>query len=142
MIRRVLVGLDLSDRTGPVLAWAADLAHRLQVPLEAMHVVEVPYPSYFPTQATLGDPAWFRQHQPKVEAKLAEHLAPYPEAKGTVLMGNPAEQLIFAAAPGTLLVVGDVGHSRLHHLLAGGTTTRVVRHAPGDVAVVRTPPRA
>lgn len=138
MIQRVLVGLDFSTHSDAVLAWAADLARRLGVPLEAMHVVEVPYPSYFPTQATLGDPAWFREHQAKVLATLTEHLAPYPEAKGTVRQGNPAEQLIFAAEPGTLLVVGDVGHSRLHHLLAGGTTSQVVRHALGDVAVVRT----
>jgi len=139
MIQRVLVGLDFSPHTDAVLDRAAELASRLHVPLEALHVVEVPYPTYFPTQATLGDPAWSGRHQARAQAKLAEHLAPYPEARGTVREGNPAEQLIFAAEPGTLLVVGDVGHSRLHHLLAGGTTARLVRHAPGDVVVVRTP---
>jgi universal stress protein A len=35
-------------------------------------------------------------------------------------------------------VLGQVGHSALEHLLFGSTASKVVRHAPCDVLVVRT----
>ena len=39
--------------------------------------------------------------------------------------------------PEALLVIGQVGHSALEHLLFGSTATKLVRHAPCDVLVVR-----
>ena len=139
MFSRILVGLDFSPTSLAALAQAHELGTRLNIPVTALHVVEMPYPSYFPTYATLGDPAWFREHEPKVQTKLDACLAPYPEIASRVRQGNPGECLLMEAAADTLLVVGHVGHSRWEHLLFGSTATAVARHAPGSVWIVRAP---
>ncbi|MBI3132945.1 MAG: universal stress protein [Acidobacteria bacterium] len=137
MFRNILVGLDFSPASLKALAEAHGLGLALKVPVQALHVVEMPYPSYFPTYATLGDPAWFREHEPKVQARLEECLRPYPEISSLVRQGNPGERLLMEATPETLIVIGQVGHSRWEHLLFGSTAAAVARHAPGSVLIVR-----
>lgn len=137
MFKHILVGLDFSPASLKALAEAHELGLALKLPVQALHVVEMPYPSYFPTYATLGDPAWFREHEPKVQAKLEECLGPYPEISSLVRQGNPGERLLMEATPETLIVIGHVGHSRWEHLLFGSTAAAVARHAPGSVLIVR-----
>jgi nucleotide-binding universal stress UspA family protein len=137
MFQSILVGLDFSPASLAALAEAHELGQRLKIPVQVLHVLEMPYPSYFPTYATLGDPAWFRAHEPKVQAKLDECLAPYPGIRRLVRQGNPAEQLLMEATPATLIVIGQVGHSRWERLLFGSTASAVARHAPGSVWIVR-----
>lgn len=140
MIRRVLVGVDFSTTSREALAKGAAWAARLGVPLEVLHVIELPrYPTASP-YAALGDPAWFKDLQPQAEARLKAWTEPYPGATWAVETGHPAEALTARADRDTLIVVGQIGHSRLEHLLFGSTAVRVARHAPGDVLVVRTPP--
>ncbi|HJV23573.1 MAG TPA: universal stress protein [Holophagaceae bacterium] len=140
MFKTILVGLDFSPASLKALAEGFELGRRLDLPVRALHVVEMPYPSYFPTYATLGDPAWFREHEPKVQARLDESLAPYPGLVSLVRQGNPAERLLMEATPETLIVIGRVGHSRWEHLLFGSTAAAVARHAPGSVWIVRADP--
>lgn len=137
MFTRVLVGVDFSPASRRALARGADLAMRLQVPLVAMHVVETARPPFYNAYAPLGDPGWFKQVEPMVHEKLEEWSASYPQARTLVAQGNPGDALIAEVDPGTLLVVGQVGHSMLEHLLFGSTAHRVVRHATCDVLVVR-----
>ncbi len=137
MFKTILVGLDFSPASLQALAEAHELGLKLNLPVRALHVVEMPYPSYFPTYATLGDPAWFREHEPKVQAKLDECLAPYPEITSRVRQGNPGECLLMEATPETLLVIGQIGHSRIEHLFFGSTAAAVARHAPCSVWIVR-----
>ncbi|HJV88767.1 MAG TPA: universal stress protein [Holophagaceae bacterium] len=137
MFTSILVGLDFSPASLRALAEACELGRRLDLPVRALHVVEMPYPSYFPTYATLGDPAWFRTHEPKVQAKLDESLAPHPGVTSLIRQGNPAERLLMEATADTLIVIGHVGHSRWEHLLFGSTAASVARHAPGSVWIVR-----
>lgn len=139
MFNTILVGLDFSPASLEALAEAHELGAKLGLTVKALHVVEMPYPSYFPTYATLGDPAWFRQHEPQVQAKLEECLAPYPEITSLVRQGNPGERLLMEATPDTLIVIGQVGHSRWEQLLFGSTATAVARHAPGSTWIVRAP---
>jgi universal stress protein A len=137
MFNRVLVGIDFSPASRRALERAAGLAKELRLPLAAMHVVENAKPPFYAAYAPLGDPGWFREVEPKAHEKLAEWLAPYPGARALVASGSPGESLIAEADPMTLLVVGQVGHSALEHLLFGSTANRVVHHAVCDVLVVR-----
>ncbi|HET8714684.1 MAG TPA: universal stress protein [Holophagaceae bacterium] len=139
MIRRVLVGVDFSTASREALAKGAAWAARLGVPLEVLHVIELPrYPTGSP-YAALGDPGWFKELRPQAEARLKDWAAPYPGASWSVETGHPAEAITERADRDTLIVVGQIGHSRLEHLLFGSTAVRVARHAPGDVLVVRAP---
>ncbi len=137
MFNRVLVGVDFSPASRRALARGAEMARLLQLPLVAVHVVETARPPFYNAYAPLGDPGWFRQVEPLVHQKLEEWLAPFPSARTLVSQGNPGDVLIAEADPQTLLVVGQVGHSVLEHLLFGSTANRVVHHAPCDVMVVR-----
>lgn len=137
MFNRVLVGIDFSPASRRALARGAILAQELNLPLVAMHVVENAKPPFYAAYAPLGDPGWFREVEPMAHKKLTEWLAPYPSARGMVASGSPGESLMAEADPDTLLVVGQVGHNALEHLLFGSTANRVVHHATCDVLVVR-----
>jgi universal stress protein A len=142
MFNRVLVGIDFSPASHRALARAAGLAKELHLSLVAIHVIETAKPPFFTAYAPLGDPGWFKDVEPKAHEKLAEWLAPYPAARAMVISGSPGESLIAEADPETLLVVGQVGHSNLEHLLFGSTANRVVHHATCDVLVVREAPKS
>ncbi len=137
MFSRILVGIDFSPASRQALVCAAGLAKNLHLPLVALHVVETARPPFYAAYAPLGDPGWFRDVEPRIHEKLEEWLAPYPSARTLVASGSPGESLIAEADPTTLLVVGEVGHSALEHLLFGSTATRVVHHATCPVLVVR-----
>ena len=137
MLQRVLVGIDFSEASREALKRGAGWAGQLHLPLAVIHVMEVPsYPVVAP-YAGMGDPSWFEDFSPKIEQRLQEWTASYPDTAIIVQSGNPAEVLVEEADPQTLLVVGQVGHSKLEHLLFGSTAAKVVRHAPCDVLVVR-----
>ncbi|HJU83011.1 MAG TPA: universal stress protein [Holophagaceae bacterium] len=137
MIKRILVAIDFSEGSRQALIQGAEWAGRLGLPLSVVHVIEVPrYPAGTP-YVGLGDPSWFQEVSPKVEDRLKEWTSPYPGASTAVRSGSPAEVLMEEATPETLLVLGQVGHSKLEHLLFGSTAAKVVRHAPCDVLVVR-----
>jgi universal stress protein A len=139
MVKQVVVAIDFSENSRLALDRAAELARLLKVPLTAVHVVEGPSLSAYSIYAPMGDPAWYMDVQPNAGAVMDTWLAPYPEAKGMILGGSPAEQILGTVDKESLLVVGQVGHSILEHLLFGSTATKVVRHAPCDVLVVRHP---
>ena len=137
MVDRVLVGVDFSESSKQALARAGQWASRLGVPLVAMHVVEVPvHPADMP-YASLGDPAWFEKAGPNSERLLKAWVEPYPGARVLVRTGGAAAELMAEADAQTLLIVGQIGHSKLEHLFFGSTASKVTRHAPCDVLVVR-----
>jgi len=141
MISKVLVGIDFSPSSRSALARAAEWARQFAAPLTAVHVVERPSLASYSMYASMGDPSWFHEAKPKAGLLLDTWLEPYPDAHQLILTGPPAEELMAAADKDTLLVLGQVGHSALEHLLFGSTAAKVIRHAPCDVLVVRTEAR-
>ncbi len=137
MFTRIVVGIDFSIASREALASGAKLAQALHVPLVGVHVVETSRPPFYAAYAPLGDPGWFKDVEPRIQEKLAEWLAPFPSAQAKVLSGNPGDVLAAEAEPGALLVVGEVGHSVLEHMLFGSTATRVAHHAACAVLIVR-----
>ena len=137
MVKKIIVGLDFSANSRRALSRAVEWARELKVPLTAVHVVERPSMATYSMYASMGDPAWFHEAKPNAQLLMDTWLEPYPEVTGLILTGSPAEELIGAADKETLLVVGQVGHSALEHLLFGATASKVVRHAHCDVLVVR-----
>jgi universal stress protein A len=137
MISRVIVGVDFSDASRSALAKADAWAKRLQVPLVAVHVLQPPAPMLPEAQIALPDPAWLQSMEEHAREHLGQWLSPFGPASMEVKWGSPAEELVAMADKDALLVVAQVGHSRIEQLLFGSTAARVVKHAPCDVLVVR-----
>lgn len=137
MIRSVLVGVDFSAASRQALERGSAWAARLGVPLVALHVLQPPAPMLPEAQIALPDPAWLQSMEQQAREQLADWVKALPGAEAKVVWGSPAEELVAACGPETLLVVAQVGHSALARLLFGSTAARVVRHAPCDVLVVR-----
>lgn len=137
MVKQIVVAIDFSENSRLALDRAAEWARQFKVPLTAVHVVEGPSLAAYSMYAPMGDPSWFMDARPNAAAVMDSWLAPHPGTKGLILGGSPAEQILAVVDRETLLVVGQVGHSALEHLLFGSTATKLVRHAPSDVLVVR-----
>lgn len=138
MVNRVVVGIDFSPASHQALEAALSWAKRLNVPLTAMHVVDHPEQPLFRLYAPMGDPTWFHTAEPMADEKMAEWLTPYPGTEKMIRTGSPAKRLVEESNPETLLVLGNVGHGALDSILFGSTAERVVRHAAGDVLIVKT----
>ena len=137
MIRSVLVGVDFSAASRQALERGAAWAGRLGVPMIALHVLQPPAPMLPEAQIALPDPAWLQSMEQQAREQLADWVKDIPSAESRVAWGSPAEELVAACTPDTLLIVAQVGHTALARLLFGSTAARVVRHAPCDVLVVR-----
>lgn len=137
MIKKIIVGVDFSDASRAALAKADAWARRLQVPLVAAHVLQPPAPMLPEAQIALPDPAWLQSMEDHARDHLQQWVASLQGATVEVKWGSPAEELVAMADPEALLVVAQVGHSRIERLLFGSTAARVVKHAPCDVLVVR-----
>ena len=137
MITRVLVGIDFSEASKLALERAAAWARRLELPLAAMHVLQPPAPMLPEAQIALPDPAWLKSMETHAMEQLQKFVQEVPGTECIVKWGSPAEELVGEATPECLLVVAQVGHSGIERLLFGSTAARVVKHAPGDVLVVR-----
>ena len=138
MVSRVLVGIDFSPASRQALEQASAWAKKLQVPLVAMHVVDHPDQPLFRLYAPMGDPTWFHSAEPLASEHMNGWLAAYPGTSSIIRTGSPAKRLVEESNPETLLVVGNVGHGALDSLLFGSTAEKVVRHAAGDVLVIKT----
>ncbi|HET8901935.1 MAG TPA: universal stress protein [Holophagaceae bacterium] len=137
MIRSVLVGVDFSTASRQALERGAAWAGRLGVPLVALHVLQPPAPMLPEAQIALPDPTWLQSMEQQAREQLVGWVKDIPGAESRVAWGSPAEELVAACTPETLLIVAQVGHTALARLLFGSTAARVVRHAPCDVLVVR-----
>ncbi len=137
MIQRVLVGIDFSESSKLALERGAGWASRLGVPLVAMHVLQPPAPMLPEAQIALPDPTWLKAMEDHAREQLESMVKEIPGAMVSVKWGSPAEELVGEATPECLLVVAQVGHTGLERLLFGSTASRVVKHAPCDVLVVR-----
>jgi len=138
MVKRILVGVDFSEASRKALATAHEWAGRLGLPVTAFHVLQVPAPP-LPEAESLGilSADWREKLMEHAVEQLEAWAQPFAGTQLLVKWGRPAEALVAEADADTLLVVASVGHSVFERMLFGGTATKVVKHAPCDVLVVR-----
>lgn len=133
---RVLVGVDHSPEALKALAVAVEQAVRRDATLVPVYVhqpLEVPRGGAHPADLALLEHS--ERHQ--LEAAATGTAAGVPHVDALVLVGNPAVELLAAARPQDLLVLGSRGRGGFAGLLLGSTSTQVVQHAPCPVLVVR-----
>ncbi len=146
MIKRILVGLDGSDRASDVLAGAVDLARHYQATLTLVRAVGIP--SGVPHEVwkmDAGSLAEFLRGQATSYLKSCSDLVPRglldPDLPLVVEVGVPWDAVCSLAGTtkADLVVVGSHGYGVIDRVL-GTTAAKIVNHAPCAVFVVR--PRA
>ncbi|MDI9885016.1 universal stress protein [Streptomyces sp. HNM0645] len=137
--RDVVVGVDIHETTDAVLAFAFEEAARRGCGVRAVHGWSLPFAfSYAPGL----DPGVRQEVADGIAGAVAERLRPwrglYPSVKAEerVLVGAPAEQVLYEAADAELVVVGR----RIRRAPVGGhlghVAHAVLHHATAPVAVI------
>lgn len=135
MFKRILVGTDFSEGAKLALEAGCKWAEKWGVPLVVMHVIEPPASPHMLNNMILN---WQDSLRKQATEELATLVKDYPGVAAEVRMGTASEILAREADPETLIIVGYAGHSgpQSHHFF-GSTAVKVVKHAPGNVLVVR-----
>ena len=147
----LLIALDFSDSTSPILKHAGFLGSALNARLLLLHVVE-PISTIIPVGPSmdiLTTPAPLEQTNLSLVEKRLETLAssitpPPPEVIVRVDTGLPAEVICRTATQEGIsyILLGSHGHGAIYQFFAGSVVTSVLKSAPCPVLVVPTPSRA
>lgn len=145
-MHRILVAVDLSDSTQPILHYSADLARNENASLALIHAI--------PAAAPLAAAAW--GGGPSVATSPEEELAEYESSIGLlhqlvestgltnvdcVCERGPAVEMIRETAQrvkADLIVLGSHGHGRFFHTMFGSVREALLSQAPCPVLVVPT----
>ena len=131
---RVLVGVDHSPAALTALTAAVDQARRRGATLVPVFVHEP-----LETPRGRGYAAGLERLEDSERHRLddAARAAGAADVHSEVFVGHPSGQLLAAAQPQDLLVVGSRGRGGFAGLLLGSTSTQLAQHAPCPVLVVR-----
>jgi len=142
-LHEVVVGVDGSAGARAALDWALREA-RLRD--RAVRLVTV-WPEDAPWRVLTGavDPSSAHRVEEDLRARMRDWAAEVAAVAGCdavpvhteVRYGQPAQQLVDAAAAGGLLVVGSRGRGRLRGALLGSVSLQCAQYARGSVLVVR-----
>ena len=131
-----MVGIDGSDESRHVLAWAAEYARATGA--DVALVIAWQYPIMYGEVAL---PAFDFEAEARgvVDQLAAEFRALYPGVSFSteVVAARAAEALIHASRDARLLVVGSRGHGAFTSMLIGSVSIHCVQHGACPVVVVR-----
>lgn len=146
-MKTLLVPLDFSDATGPVLERAAELARLLPAKILLLHIVE-PVATYVPVGATM-DVIAAAPPIPENTESVSSHerringLAQPLEAQGiqvekAAIVGLAVDDIVEQAKQrhADYIILGSHGHGALYHLFSGSVVTGVLKRARCPVIVV------
>ncbi|MGC8481607.1 MAG: universal stress protein [Acidimicrobiales bacterium] len=137
--RRVVVGVDGSDRAIVALQWAAEEAAIHDAALEV--VVAWTWLAY-PADLVVSVPDWTALKTAAdeiMEKSLAQLHAPDLEIIKTVREGHPADVLVERAAAAHLLVVGSRGLGHAREVLLGSTSHYCAHRSQSPIAIIPSP---
>ncbi|MEU4702468.1 universal stress protein [Nonomuraea dietziae] len=137
----IVVGLDGSPRTMHVLEFAFAEASLRGADLRAVHVWNR-YETGGGFQPIPDDPYQDGQNEIRqLKESLAGWRERYPDVNviEEIVKGHPVDVLREAARRADLLVVGSRGRGELAGMALGSVSQAMLHHAPGPLAVVRTP---
>lgn len=142
MTRSIMHATDFSAASRPAFAKAVELARRDRAPLTIAHVLLPPVvmmgDGYVPA-ATWDDitRAQRQAGQKKLDALVSRAKAAGVKARGLLMEGQPADQIIRASRRAGLLVIGTHGRTGLARFILGSVASRVVAGARCPVVTVR-----
>jgi nucleotide-binding universal stress UspA family protein len=142
-----LVPVDFSTYSEQALAYAFELATKLQARVTVLHVIHHLPMGVSDAPSSLPYPALYLQElEAEVQQRLDAQRQQLQEAglAGEVLMmhGVPFQTIVDVARDQhvDLIVMGTHGRTGVHHLLMGSVAEKVVRLAPCPVLVTRAAP--
>ncbi len=139
--RKIVVPVDFSDASKPVLEYAVDVARDRGATLTLLHVIGVPLAPFDPAYGVTADPKLLLTIQGEVEKRLGEMAERIVgvAAEPRVEVGAPSREIVrFARDSGAdLIVIGTHGRTGLRHVFLGSVAETVVRQATCPVLVVR-----
>ena len=137
-IRKILHPTDFSDHSRAAFELACALARDYGADLMILHVNR-PTAIYAPDGIVVGAPV---EDPLELRGQLAQIRPEDPRVKfeHKLADGEPAEQIVKAAAGMDLIVLGTHGTTGLARLLMGSVAETVLRKAPCPVLTVRTKP--
>jgi nucleotide-binding universal stress UspA family protein len=142
----ILHATDFSPASRGAFTKAIELARRERAPLLIAHVMMTPVPMVGPDgyiSPRLSDEVvkgYRRSSQKKLEALVRKAKAAGSRAKGLLLEGAPAADVIVRAARGRhagTIVLGTHGRSGFTRFVLGSVASRVVSQARCPVLTVR-----
>lgn len=138
-IKKMVVAYDGSPGSQKALAWAVDLAAKLNSDVVAVIVVK---PPEFSTSIDEVD-EWYADGEKRYQPLLAKAIA-YGEERGVALQaeflkGHPAESIIRYAADrrADLIVMGTRGMGGFKNLVIGSVAQKVVTYSKVPVTVIK-----
>jgi nucleotide-binding universal stress UspA family protein len=142
MSRSIMHATDFSAASRPAFAKALQLARRDRAQLIIAHVLLPPVvmmgDGYVPA-ATWDDITRSQRQagQKKLDALVSRAKAAGVKARGLLMEGQPADQIIRASRRAGLLVIGTHGRTGLARFIVGSVASRVVAGARCPVVTVR-----
>ena len=137
-ISTVVVGFDGGQESRQALEAAVDLAEGMGATVKLVAVTQEPAVIYGKGADFGGLNELKNAIEEQARAQLNEGLEPIGDSvpkEGTLVSGDPAEELAKAASSGSILVVGSRGYGPLRRVLLGSVSTALMRTAPCPVLV-------
>jgi nucleotide-binding universal stress UspA family protein len=141
-IKRILAPIDFTDASNASLEYAMDLAAALGAAVSVVHVYQIPMYS-FPDGAIITSSELAAQlsdtAQKNLDAAVHNHQKRGSSASGTLVSGNPSEEIVRLAQleKADLIVMGTHGRRGLSRALLGSVAEQVLRTSPVPVLAVR-----
>ncbi|KYG81883.1 nucleotide-binding universal stress UspA family protein [Roseivirga ehrenbergii] len=147
-MKTILVPIDFSEQSKYALNFAAQLAKKGKLQIQAIHIIEGPQNHTFNTMgdgiANESEDYFFLK---QLHDKTKENMRNLVESKayagiditGSVEIGNPYQSISKAIADhqADLVVMGSKGVSGIDEVLIGSNTEKVVRHAKCPVITIK-----
>ena len=136
-MKRIVVGVDGSERSRRALQWAVDEARLHGARIEAVHAWTYPYVGAMPITPVVID---LEQVERDARQVLDQAMGEIDTAGVTVepvlVHAGAAHALVEQAEGADLLVVGSRGLGGFTGLLLGSVSHQVTHHAPCPVVIV------
>jgi nucleotide-binding universal stress UspA family protein len=146
-MKTLLVPVDLSDASKPVLEKAAELAQNLSARVIVLHIVE-PVATYVPVGATMDviaaapPPVETTESLSAPDSRLKALAEPLQSAGLEVeivsLIGLAIDDILEQAEKchADYIILGSHGHGALYHLFSGSVVTGILKRAKCPIIVV------
>lgn len=135
--RKILAATDFGESSARALELATDLAQRYGAELVIVHVVE-PKSALLSGEMVREASGVAATAQGGLNAGIERAQATVPKARGVMLEGHPAEQVISFVKENAvdLVVVGTHGRSRAARLVLGSVAEKILRSCRVPVLTV------
>ena len=136
----VIVPVDYLKHTDDLIAYAAFIAEKLSAVLHFIHVID-----FYSGNAVLGAPlileveeAFLTDAQTRMDCILSENKKECPDCSGSVVSGDPAEQIVEQAKmrQAELIIISTHGGRGFNAALLGSVARGVLKGAHCPVLIL------